>query len=169
MKTTSTSRLRIAPSMRRSSRPVRLADTPCTVGVVVTYHGPTPFDTLDFRVSSAIASATVRKLPNGTYRAETPVIPSFYSEGASRREALAELREDARWLLADPIRLTFVAKGNEYVAEVLAERHGGYSATVPELPGCCTCGDTMDELRGYLVVAAEGWLDATEEWKAANA
>ncbi len=169
MKNTSTSRLRIAPSVRRSSRTMRLGGNPGVVGVVVTYHGPTPFDTLDFRVASAIASATVRKLPDGTYRAETPSIPSFYSEGSSRREALAELREDARWLLADPIRFTFVAKGKEYVAEVLAERHGGYSATVPELPGCCTCGDTMDELRKYLVEAAEGWLDATEEWKAANA
>lgn len=169
MKNKSTSRLRIAPSVRRSSRPVRLCGSPCTVGVVVTYHGPTPFDTLDFRVASAIASASVRKLSDGSYRAETPAIPNFYSEGSSRRAALAELREDARWLLADPIRLSFVANGKEYVAEVLAERHGGYSATVPELPGCCTCGDTMDELRGYLVEAAEGWLDATDERKAANA
>lgn len=139
------------------------------VCVMVTYHGPTPFDALDRRVADAMASAVVHRMRDGSYRAETPAIVNFYSEGATRREALHELHEDARWLLADPIRITFMAKGHEYVAEVLAERQGGYSAVVPELPGCCTCGDTMDELRGYLVEAAEGWLAASEATKTKTA
>ena len=153
----------ISSRVRRSSIRRRAASpSPSVVCVVVTYQGATPFDMLDRRVSEAMAAATVRRLPDGTYRAETPMIDSFYSSGATRREALSELREDARWLLADPVRMTFTANGREYVAEVMAERHGGYSASVPELPGCLTCGDTMDELRGYLVEAAELWLESKD-------
>ena len=35
---------------------------------------------------------------------------------------------------------------------------GGYSATIPALPGCHTQGETLDELRANLCEAAEGWL-----------
>ena len=130
------------------------------VCVFVTYQGATPFDALDRRVAEAMAEAAVHKTAEGTYRAETAKIPCFYSDGATRAEALNELREDARWLLADPVRMIFTVRGREYVAEVKAERFGGYSASVPELPGCFTCADTMDEIREYLVDAAQGWLDA---------
>lgn len=37
---------------------------------------------------------------------------------------------------------------------------GGYWAEVPALPGCVTQAETMDELRGNLREAIEGWLDA---------
>ena len=37
-----------------------------------------------------------------------------------------------------------------YLAFVIEEAEGGYSASVPELPGCYTCGDTLDELRSNL-------------------
>jgi len=35
---------------------------------------------------------------------------------------------------------------------------GGYSASIPALPGCHTQGETLDELRFNLHEAAEGWL-----------
>jgi predicted RNase H-like HicB family nuclease len=35
---------------------------------------------------------------------------------------------------------------------------GGYSASIPALPGCHTQGETFDEVRANLREAAEGWL-----------
>ena len=35
---------------------------------------------------------------------------------------------------------------------------GGYSASIPSLPGCHTQGETLDEVRANLREAAEGWL-----------
>ena len=35
---------------------------------------------------------------------------------------------------------------------------GGYSASIPTLPGCHTQGETLDEVRANLREAAEGWL-----------
>ena len=35
---------------------------------------------------------------------------------------------------------------------------GGYSASIPALPGCHTQGETLDEIRANLREAAEGWL-----------
>ncbi len=35
---------------------------------------------------------------------------------------------------------------------------GGYSASIPALPGCHTQGETLDEVRANLRDAAEGWL-----------
>jgi len=35
---------------------------------------------------------------------------------------------------------------------------GGYSASVPALPGCHTQGETLEEVRANLREAAEGWL-----------
>ena len=37
---------------------------------------------------------------------------------------------------------------------------GGYSASIPALPGCHTQGDTLDEVRANLREAAEGWLSS---------
>ena len=39
------------------------------------------------------------------------------------------------------------------------EEDGGFWADFPELPGCCTQGDTLDELREHAVEAATGWLE----------
>ena len=38
------------------------------------------------------------------------------------------------------------------------EADGGYSVVVPELPGCVTEGDTIEEVREMVAEAAEGWL-----------
>jgi predicted RNase H-like HicB family nuclease len=35
---------------------------------------------------------------------------------------------------------------------------GGYSASIPALPGCHSQGETLDEVRANLREAAEGWL-----------
>ena len=40
---------------------------------------------------------------------------------------------------------------------------GGYSASIPALPGCHTQGETLDEVRANLVEAAEGWLAVAHE------
>lgn len=43
------------------------------------------------------------------------------------------------------------------------ERDGGYSASVPALPGCHSQGDTMSEALTNIREAAELWLEVTEE------
>jgi predicted RNase H-like HicB family nuclease len=40
---------------------------------------------------------------------------------------------------------------------------GGYSASIPALPGCHTQGETLEELRANLREAAEGWLAVAHE------
>lgn len=43
------------------------------------------------------------------------------------------------------------------------EADGGYSVVVPELPGCVTEGDTIEEVQEMVVEAAEGWLAAMHD------
>ena len=43
------------------------------------------------------------------------------------------------------------------------EEDGRYSAAIPALPGCFSCGDTLDEARVNIREAAEGWLDANND------
>ena len=43
------------------------------------------------------------------------------------------------------------------------ERDGGYSVSVPALPGCHSQGDTMSEALTNVREAAELWLEVTEE------
>ncbi len=40
---------------------------------------------------------------------------------------------------------------------------GGFSASIPALPGCHTQGNTLDEVRANLREAAEGWLAVAHE------
>ncbi|MGD9854680.1 MAG: type II toxin-antitoxin system HicB family antitoxin [Planctomycetaceae bacterium] len=40
---------------------------------------------------------------------------------------------------------------------------GGYSASIPALPGCHTQGETLDEVRANLCEAAAGWLAVAHE------
>lgn len=142
-------------SRARKSSPVAIA---C---ISVTYQGSSPFDVLDSRIRAAMDVAKVERLADGTFRASTPSLSPLYTEGATRRAALSELWEEARWLLADPVKIAFEAEGRTFTAEVLAERRGGYSVAVPELPGCFTCGDTMDEVRKNVVEAAELCLESS--------
>jgi predicted RNase H-like HicB family nuclease len=43
------------------------------------------------------------------------------------------------------------------------EQDGRYSVAVPALPGCYSCGDTLEEARANIREAAEGWLDANND------
>lgn len=43
------------------------------------------------------------------------------------------------------------------------EQDGRYSVAVPALPGCHSCGDTLEEARANIREAAEGWLDANND------
>jgi predicted RNase H-like HicB family nuclease len=54
-----------------------------------------------------------------------------------------------------PVVLTAIVR---WEAEV-----GGYSASIPALPGCHTQGETLDEVQANLREAAEGWLAVAHE------
>jgi predicted RNase H-like HicB family nuclease len=43
------------------------------------------------------------------------------------------------------------------------EKEGGYSASVPALPGCHSQGETLEEALANIREAAEGWLEAGNE------
>jgi predicted RNase H-like HicB family nuclease len=47
----------------------------------------------------------------------------------------------------------------EFTVFVYEAEEGGYWADVPELPGCASQGETLDELRLNLVDAIEAWLE----------
>ena len=50
--------------------------------------------------------------------------------------------------------------------EPLAESDGGgYLATVPDLPGCMSDGDTPDEALKNVQEAVASWIEAAKEWK----
>src|SRR5438034_10845082 len=46
---------------------------------------------------------------------------------------------------------------------------GGYSASIPALPGCHTQGETLDQVRANLREAAEGWLAVAHDEALARA
>lgn len=57
---------------------------------------------------------------------------------------------------ARPITLQISAK---FAAIIRPEPEvGGFSAEVPALPGCCTQGESLDEVQANLRDAIEGWL-----------
>lgn len=56
----------------------------------------------------------------------------------------------------------------EYAVRIerLAESEGGgYLATVPDLPGCMSDGDTPEEALRNVQDAIESWIEAAKEWK----
>lgn len=61
--------------------------------------------------------------------------------------------KDLNYYLALPYRLEIVPDPEE----------GGYAARYPELPGCITCADTMDELIANAQDAKQAWLEAALE------
>jgi antitoxin HicB len=42
---------------------------------------------------------------------------------------------------------------------------GGYLATVPDLPGCVSDGETPEEALKNVQEAIESWIEAAREWK----
>jgi antitoxin HicB len=50
--------------------------------------------------------------------------------------------------------------------ERLAESDGGgYLATVPDLPGCMSDGETPEEALKNVQEAITSWIEAAKEWK----
>lgn len=51
-----------------------------------------------------------------------------------------------------------------YKLEILPDiEDGGYVATYPDLPGCITCGDTLDTVISNATDAKKVWLEAAIE------
>jgi len=51
-----------------------------------------------------------------------------------------------------------------YRVEIYPEPDGsGYTAEVPDLPGCLTCADTLAELEEMIKDAKQGWLEVALE------
>jgi len=50
--------------------------------------------------------------------------------------------------------------GMEIKAIIHEAEEGGYWAEVPELPGCFTQGETLEEVKANVVEAAQCWLEA---------
>ena len=51
-----------------------------------------------------------------------------------------------------------------YRVEIYPEPDGnGYTALIPDLPGCMTCADTLEELWGMIEEAKRGWLEVSLE------
>lgn len=48
------------------------------------------------------------------------------------------------------------------------EPEGGYSVSVPALPGCHSQGETLEEASANIRAAAEGWLEVAAEGAARN-
>jgi predicted RNase H-like HicB family nuclease len=48
-------------------------------------------------------------------------------------------------------------------AVAIPEPGGGYSIAVPALPGCYSAAETIEEVQGNVVEAAEGWLGAQHD------
>jgi predicted RNase H-like HicB family nuclease len=42
---------------------------------------------------------------------------------------------------------------------------GGYLATVPDLPGCMSDGETPEEALKNIQEAIESWIEAAKEWQ----
>jgi len=56
----------------------------------------------------------------------------------------------------------------EYAVRIerLAEADGGgYLATVPDLPGCMSDGETPEEALKNVQEAIASWIEAAKEWK----
>lgn len=45
-----------------------------------------------------------------------------------------------------------------YTAELKPQKEGGYTVTVPALPGCISEGDTLEEALANIKDAIEGYL-----------
>ena len=49
-----------------------------------------------------------------------------------------------------------------FTVVVFEAEEGGYWAKVPELPGCASQGETLDELKDNITDAIHAWLETTE-------
>jgi predicted RNase H-like HicB family nuclease len=54
-------------------------------------------------------------------------------------------------------------------AIVIPESEGTYSVIIPSSPGCCTQGDSLEEVASSIVEAAECWLETVHDARLAQA
>ena len=47
----------------------------------------------------------------------------------------------------------------KYTALFVKEENGGYSVEVPDLPGCFSQGETLEEAREHVAEAIKGYLE----------
>ena len=116
--------------------------------ILANVEEPRPMAADDPRLDAALATATVRRLKAGAFIAETP---DMDAEGKTKAAALANLREELRYVISDPVKVKYCAYGKSFVAEARPGRDGGFWAVVPSLGGASTCGDTMDDLKYMLI------------------
>ena len=58
---------------------------------------------------------------------------------------------------------TFQVIRNGIVLELQPEPEGGYTVTVPSLPGCISYGETFENAMEMIKDAIEGWLSVARE------
>ena len=51
----------------------------------------------------------------------------------------------------------------DYVVVIEKATDGSYSAYVPDLPGCVSCGDTVDQVRASITEAVKVHIDSLRE------
>lgn len=51
----------------------------------------------------------------------------------------------------------------KYMIVIHEDINGGYWAEAPELPGCVSQGETLDELKANMHEAIEGYLEVMQE------
>lgn len=51
----------------------------------------------------------------------------------------------------------------EYAVEYYMDEGGGWNARVPDLPGCFSCGDSLEEAKINIKEAMEGWILARKD------
>lgn len=51
----------------------------------------------------------------------------------------------------------------KYVYVIEKARDGSYSAYVPDLPGCTTCGDSVDEVKTNIKQAVSLYIESLRE------
>ena len=52
----------------------------------------------------------------------------------------------------------------DYVVVIEKAEDGSYSAYVPGLPGCVSCGDSLDEVRGLIAEAVRLHVDSLRSY-----
>jgi predicted RNase H-like HicB family nuclease len=52
-----------------------------------------------------------------------------------------------------------------YIERLAESDGGGYLATVPDLPGCMSDGETPEEALKNVQEAIASWIEAATEWK----
>lgn len=77
-------------------------------------------------------------------------------EGTFYYNVPEKIRWSYEWIIS-PIPEHQVT-GLGYIAVFESDDEGGFTATIPTLPGCITEGESFDEIYRYLQDALEGWI-----------